>query len=65
MPIRSKRKIEEFDPNKSDSDDSTYGASATRVSRGKSAKSQRSKPLRKRQRRKYDDDDDDDDDDDV
>ena len=62
MPTRNKRKIEDFDPNKSDSDDSTYGAAASRVSRGKPTKSQRNKPARKRQRRKYDDDDDDDDD---
>ena len=63
MPARNKRKIEEFDPTKSDSDDSTYGASAARASRRKSAKSQRTKPSRKRQRRDYDDDDDGDDDD--
>lgn len=55
MPNRPKRKAEEFDPNKSDSDDSTYGAAAK--GRSKSSKSQRVKPARKRQRRQYDGDD--------
>ncbi|KAL8738612.1 MAG: hypothetical protein Q9181_000608 [Wetmoreana brouardii] len=50
----AKRKIEDFDPNKSDSADSTYGASASRHARSRPSKSQRSKPSRKRQRRDYD-----------
>ena len=51
MPNRYKRKIEDFDPNKSDSADSTYGASTTRAGRSKPSRSHRGKPLRKRQRR--------------
>ena len=58
MPNRNKRKIEEFDPNKSDSADSTYGASASRSARAKPARSRHGKPSRKKQRRGYDDDDD-------
>ena len=55
MPNRAKRKAEEFDPNKSDSADSTYGASAR--GRSKPSKSQRARPARKKQRRQYDGDD--------
>lgn len=51
MPNRAKRKAVEFDPTKSDSDDSTYGAAASRPTRSKPARSQRGKPSRKRQRR--------------
>ena len=57
MPNRTKRKAEDFDPTKSDSDDSTYGASASRAGRSKPSKSQRVRPARKRQRRQYDGDD--------
>lgn len=56
MPNRNKRKAEEFDPLKSDSEDSTYGVSASRSARAKPSRSQ-GKPSRKRQRRAYDDDD--------
>ena len=54
----AKRKIEDFDPNKSDSDDSTYGASSTRPARPRPSKSLLNKPSRKRQRRDYDGSDD-------
>lgn len=50
----AKRKIEDFDPNKSDSDDSTYGVSTARQTKSRPSKSQRSKPSRKRQRRDSD-----------
>lgn len=57
MPNRNKRKAEDFDPNKSDSADSTYGASASRSTRSRPARSQPGKqPARKKQRRKLDDD---------
>ncbi len=57
MPSRNKRKIEEFDPNKSDSADSTYGASVSRSTRSRPSRSQHGKPpARKRQRRKADED---------
>lgn len=57
MPTRNKRKADEFDPNKSDSADSTYGASASRPTRSRPTRSQQGKqPARKRQRRKVDDD---------
>lgn len=57
MPSRNKRKIEEFDPNKSDSADSTYGASASRATRSRPSRSQHGKqPARKKQRRKLDED---------
>ncbi len=51
MPNRNKRKIEDFDPNKSDSADSTYGASTIRAARSKPSRNHRGKPSRKRQRR--------------
>ncbi|CAO1597899.1 MAG: hypothetical protein LQ349_001127 [Xanthoria aureola] len=54
----SKRKIEDFDPNKSDSADSTYGASAPKNARPRLSKSQRTKPSRKRQRLDLDGSDD-------
>lgn len=64
MPM--KRKIDDFDPNKSDSADSTYGVSASKNTRSRPSKSQRTKPSRKRQRRDFDGSDDiSDDDDDV
>ena len=62
MPTRAKRKPD-FDPNRSDSEDETYGTSASKPMRSKSSKHSTSKP-RKRQRRKYGDDDDDEDDED-
>ena len=49
----AKRKIEDFDPNKSDSADSTYGASTSRNPRSRPSKSQHGKPIRKKQRRNY------------
>ena len=55
MPNRYKRKIEDFDPTKSDSADSTYGASTTRAGRSKPSRSHRGKPSRKRQRRLHSD----------
>ena len=57
MPNRHKRKIEDFDPTKSDSDDSTYGASTSKAARSKPSRSQKGRPVRKRQRREYDGDD--------
>ena len=51
MPNRTKRKAPDFDPTKSDSDDSTYGASTSKQTRSKIARNQRGKPARKRQRR--------------
>ncbi|KAI9829250.1 MAG: hypothetical protein M1819_006430 [Sarea resinae] len=53
MPNRNKRNLEEFDPNKSDSDDSTYSASPSKPKRARSVKGQTRKPFRKRQRRTY------------
>lgn len=62
----AKRKIDDFDPNKSDSADSTYGASASRHAKARPSKSQQNKPSRKRQRRDYDGSDDiSDDEDDI
>ncbi|KAL8796618.1 MAG: hypothetical protein Q9195_001008 [Heterodermia aff. obscurata] len=55
MPNRAKRKAPDFDPTKSDSDDSTYGASTSKQTKSKIARSQRGKPARKRQRRHSDD----------
>ncbi|KAL9125015.1 MAG: hypothetical protein Q9217_005719 [Psora testacea] len=57
MPTRGKRAAGEFDPNKSDSEDETYGASSSKPSRSKPSKSHLTKPSRKRQRRAYDGDD--------
>jgi len=54
MPNRSKRTFEDFDPNKSDSDDSTYGASAARTVKSKPSRDHPKKPSRKKQRRSYD-----------
>ncbi|KAL8812489.1 MAG: hypothetical protein Q9223_000101 [Gallowayella weberi] len=66
MPTKRKI-IEDFDPNKSDSADSTYGVSASKNARSRLSKSQRTKPPRKRQRRDLDGSDDisDDDDDEI
>ena len=54
MPTRGKR---EFDPNKSDPEDETYGASSSKPPRAKHSKGQSNKPSGKRQRRTYDGDD--------
>lgn len=58
MPTRHKRKADDFDPNKSDSADSTYGASTARSAKARTTRSQQGKPSRKRQRRTYGDNDD-------
>ena len=57
MPTRGKRTLGDFDPNKSDSEDETYGASPSKHSRSRKSKSVTSRPSRKRQRRGYDGDD--------
>lgn len=54
----TKRKIEDFDPNKSDSADSTYGASTSKNARPRHSKSHRTKPSRKKQRLDLDGSDD-------
>ena len=54
----TKRKIEDFDPNKSDSADSTYGASTSKNARPRHSKSHRAKPSRKKQRLDLDGSDD-------
>lgn len=54
MPNRNKRTFEDFDPNKSDSDDSTYDQSSARPGRSKPSKGNTRKPSRKKQRRSYD-----------
>ena len=53
MASRGKRRLEDFDPLKSDPEDSDYDASAARPRPTKSSKPQRSKPSRKRQRTTY------------
>ena len=53
MPIRNKRTLGDFDPNKSDSADSTYSQSAARPPKSKSSRTHRGKPPRKRRRREY------------
>ena len=68
MPVRGKRKVGEFDPNKSDSDDETYGTSASKSGKSRPSKNQHDKLSRKKQRRRRngdDSEDEDDDDDDV
>ena len=57
MPARGKRTAADFDPNKSDSEDETYGQSSSRPSRSRPSKSRIGKPARKRQRTGYDGDD--------
>ena len=54
MPTRGKRTLGEFDPNKSDPEDETYGASSSKPIKSKSSKSRVTKPSRKRQKRGYD-----------
>ena len=53
MPARGKRTLEDFDPTKSDSDDSDYDASTVRPRGTKASKIHRAKPVRKRQRTTY------------
>ena len=53
MPNRGKRVREEFDPTKSDPEDSDYDASTSRPARSRAPKTQRSKPVRKRQKTGY------------
>jgi hypothetical protein len=60
MPLRHKRN-REFDPNRSDSEDETYGTSASKPLKSRSSRPQQSHPSRKRQRRQYDGDDSDED----
>ena len=62
MSSRTKRRLEEFDPNKSDSDDLDYGDSSPPKRSGKSKKSSNSKKRKpaKRPRRAYDSEDDED-----
>ena len=60
MPLRNKRH-RDFDPNRSDSDDETYGTSASKALKSRSARPQQSHSSRKRQRRQYDGDDSNDD----
>ena len=57
MPFRGKTAIGDFDPNKSDSEDETYGASSSKPPKSRPTKSYVSKPSRKRQRRAYDGED--------
>lgn len=59
MPLRNKRKSD-FDPTKSDSDDETYGKSASKSAKSRSSRTQGGS-ARKRQRRRHSGDDSDDD----
>lgn len=62
MPPRNKRgKPEDFDPTKSDSEDETYGASASKLLKSGSSRSQHGSSSRKKQRRRYSGDDSDED----
>ena len=61
MPLRNKRKGE-FDPTKSDSEDETYGTSASKPLKSRSSKAHSNSTSRKKRRRNYSDDDSDDDD---
>ncbi|KAG8526872.1 uncharacterized protein KY384_008301 [Bacidia gigantensis] len=54
MPTRGKRNIAEFDPNKSDSEDETYGSRSANAARSRPTASRTSRPPRKRRRRDYD-----------
>ena len=56
MPARGKRNIG-FDPNKSDSEDETYGASSSKASRTRPSKRVTTKSSRRTQRRGYDGED--------
>ena len=61
MPLRNKRKGE-FDPTKSDSEDETYGTSASKPLKSRSSKAHQASSSRKKRRRNYGGDDSDDDD---
>ncbi|CAD6593795.1 MAG: hypothetical protein ASARMPREDX12_008096 [Alectoria sarmentosa] len=61
MPLRNKRKGE-FDPTKSDSEDETYGTSASKPLKSRSSKPHQHSSSRKKRRRNYSGDDSDDDD---
>ena len=61
MPLRNKRKGE-FDPTKSDSEDETYGTSASKPLKSRSSKAHLNSTSRKKRRKNYSDDDSDDDD---
>ena len=61
----SKRRHQDFDPNKSDSDDEDFDISETRPPRSKRAKREKRKPLQKRSRHGYGGEDISDDDDDI
>lgn len=61
MPLRNKRKGE-FDPTKSDSEDETYGTSASKPLKSRSSRAHPSSTSRKKRRRVYSGDDSDDDD---
>ena len=61
MPLRNKRKGE-FDPTKSDSEDETYGTSASKPLKSRLSRAQQNSSSRKKRRRNYSGDDDDDDD---
>jgi len=61
MPGRGKRPRGDFDPNKSDSEDETWGDAASKPTRSRHSKSHTNKPARKKQRRKHNDSEDDDD----
>ena len=61
MPLRNKRKGE-FDPTKSDSEDETYGTSASKSLKPRLSKAHQVSTSRKKRRRNYSGDDSDDDD---
>lgn len=61
MPLRNKRKGD-FDPTKSDSEDETYGTSASKPLKSRSSKAHQLSSSRKKRRRNYSGDDSDDDD---
>ena len=60
MPLRNKRKGE-FDPTKSDSEDETYGTSASKPLKSRPSKAYSNSTSRKKRRRNYSDDDSDED----
>ena len=60
MPLRNKRKGD-WDPTKSDSEDETYGTSASKPLKSRSSKAHQSSSSRKKRRRNYSGDDSDDD----
>ena len=55
MPFRNKRKAGDFDPTKSDSEDETYGTSASKTFKSRSSRTQGASS-RKKQRRRHSDD---------